>query len=86
MHHMSDAIALPGCYPFSNPAPVNNGTDVILKNADTEFRIKPNGHLQILNKHHELLRILDEWITLEMVGAHHMLGRVRAKLRTFLEK
>ena len=85
-HHISDAIAIPGCYPFSDPAPVNNDDDVIVKNKDLEMRIKKSGHIQVLNSSQELLKVMDEWITHDITGSHHGLLRTRAKLRTFLEK
>src|SRR3972149_1804614 len=85
-HHMSDAFAIPGGYPFSNAADVNNADDVIVKNKDLEMRIKKNGKLQVLNSSNELLKIMEEWITHDITGSHPGLLRTRAKLRTFLEK
>lgn len=85
-HHISDAIALPGLYPFSNTAPVHNANDVIIKNKNLEIRIKKNGHLQILNSKHELIKVIDEWMTADINGAHTFKLVIRDKLRTFLEK
>ena len=68
IHDMSDAIAYPGVYPFSDPAPINNPKDLIIRNADkegknfVEFRVKKNNHLQILNKSDELLKVLDDLV------------------------
>lgn len=85
-HHMSDAIAIPGCYPFSNTVALNNNRDIIMKNADLEMRLKPNGHLQVLNSANELIKVLDEYMTADIRGSHNWKVRIRAKLRTFLEK
>lgn len=85
-HHISDAAAYPGGYPFSDAAPVNNGDDVIIKNDELEFRIKPNGRLQVLNGSDELVRILEDWMTADINGSHPFKLRVRERLRTFLVK
>lgn len=86
MHHLSDAVAYPGCYPFSASADVANGDDIIIKNGGgCEMRIKPNGHLQVLNNGEELMKILADWIDADIAGAHTFLIEVRQRLRTFLE-
>lgn len=85
-HHLSDAVAIPGCYPFSNAAPVHNPEDVIIKNKDIEFRIKPSGKVQILNGRFELMRVLEEWMNADIAGAHPWKIAIRAKFRTFLQK
>lgn len=85
-HHLSDAVAYPGGYPFSDPSHVNNGDDIIIRNAVLEFRIKPNGRLQILNGSNELIRIMEDWITADIVGDHGALFGIRNRLRTFLVK
>lgn len=89
-HDISDAVAYPGTYPGSSPVPVNNDDDIIISNGKgegrTEMRIKPNGHFQIINKNFEFLKILDEWIRADIVGAHQALLATRRKLKTFVEK
>ena len=101
-HHLSDAIATPAGYPFSDAPSIANPDDVILKHEGdknkVEFRMKDNGHLQILNKQHELLSVLDEILTVlrEAVvytgdaGAqrlrHYRFSTVHRKLKTFVEK
>lgn len=85
-HHISDATAYPGCYPFSDAADVNNGNDLIVKNDNIEFRIKPNGRLQILNQGQELIRVIEDWMSRHLAGDHSGLYRVRTRLRTFLVK
>lgn len=85
-HHMSDAFAYPGGYPFSDTASVANGQDLIMKNKDLEVRIKKNGHIQVFNSRYELMKVLEEWITCDISGSHNWLIRIREKLRTFLEK
>lgn len=84
-HHISDAIAIPGCYPFSNAAPVHNAEDVIIKNQNIEFRIKPSGKVQILNGRFELLKVIDEWMRADISGAHPWKIAIRKKFITFLQ-
>lgn len=85
-HHMSDAIAYPGGYPFSDVASIANGTDLIVKNKSIEMRLKKNGHLQVFNGSNELMKVLEEWISADISGSHNWLIRIRRKLRTFIEK
>jgi hypothetical protein len=86
MHHMSDAMAIPGGYSFNNAVKLHNNKDIIIRNKNLEARIKPNGKIQVLNGKHELIKVMDEWISAELAGSHNWLIRVRRKLRTFLEK
>ena len=86
-HHLSDAIAFAGCYPFSDGVALNNNDDIIIKNNDgTEIRVKPNGHLQVLNSSYELLKFLDDFISHVISGGMHQLIKDREHLRTFLER
>lgn len=86
-HHMSDAIAIPGGYASATAANVHNSEDIIIKNGNgVEIRVKTNGHLEVRNSSQELIKILDEWISADIAGAHGWLLRIRTKLRTFLEK
>lgn len=85
-HHISDAFVYPGGYPFSDVAKIANGEDLIIKNGNIDARIKKNGHVQVFNGSHELLKVLDEWISADLRGSHNWLNRVRTKLRTFVEK
>ena len=86
MHHISDAVAYPGGYPFSSNAGVANGDDVIVKNDQHEIRVKPNGHIQFLNSSQELMKVLEEWMTASISGSMNWKIRIREKLRTFVEK
>lgn len=45
--HLSDAICLPGLYPFSDPLPLSNNDDFVLTYADSSITIKPNGGVEI---------------------------------------
>lgn len=71
LHHISDAIAYPGCYPFNEAITVNNTDDIIIKNqqedgdAFLETRIKKNNHLQVLNQSNELISVL--WETIKVI-------------------
>ena len=71
--------------------------DVILKNKSLEMRIKKNGHIQILNKNDELIKVLSDMLTVIRQAVvytcngpqhlrHHLFRHVHARLRTFLEK
>lgn len=86
MHHISDAVAYPGAYPFSDPAGVANGDDIIIKNDDLEVRVKPNGHIQIFNSQYELMKVIEEWMNASISGSNNWKIRIREKFRTFLEK
>lgn len=60
-HHISDCHAIPGGYPFSDPVKVNNPKDIIIKNDEgIEVRVKKNGHIQIINKTDELVKVLND--------------------------
>lgn len=85
-HHLSDAIAYPGGYPFSNPAEVHNPNDVIVKNKNLEMRVKKNGKIQILNNKHELVRLIEDFMWADITGAHHKKKRIWTKVKTFVEK
>jgi len=88
-HHISDAIAIPGLYPLSKPVQINNPNDIIVSNTGpksrTELRVKPNGHLQILNQQAELVSTIVSFmqavINSDSVGAAQAL----AKAQTFQE-
>lgn len=96
-HHLSDAIAYVGGYPFSDPAAVTNGDDIIIKHGTTtEWRIKENGHFQIFNKQYEfmkkladIMKDLSEAVTYTCNGPqslfHFKLRQDMQDLRTFLE-
>lgn len=100
-HHISDAIAIPGCYPFSNSAAVANDTDLIVRNANgkgafVEFRLKENNHLQVLNEKEELVKVLNdmlqilrEAVTYTCGGPqklrHTKFAEIAQRLKTFQE-
>lgn len=104
-HDLSDAMAIPGGYPFSEPSPVKkeNKQDVVLRSGKKgsedllEMRLKKNGKLQIVNKEEELIKVLDDLVTIlrESVvytcnGPQHLrhlnFKRVQERLKTFLHK
>ncbi len=100
-HHIADAIAYPGLYPFSDPIKINNDDDIIIKNGGDndrlEIRIKKNNHLQIINKESELIKILCDWMramreaqTYTSIGQqplrHHKFEEIEQKLRSFFER
>lgn len=100
-HHISDCHAIPGGYPFSDPAKVNNAKDIIIKNDDgkgfLEMRLKKNGHLQVLNSQEELVKVLNdmlqilrEAVTYTCGGPqklrHSKFAEIAARLKTFQEK
>lgn len=41
---LSDAIIIPGLYPFSEPSKATNNEDVLIKFHEAELRIKPDGN------------------------------------------
>ncbi|NIQ92443.1 MAG: hypothetical protein GWN93_27060 [Deltaproteobacteria bacterium] len=99
-HHVSDAIAYPGLYPFSEAEDIDNGDDIIVKNkngdSQLEMRIKPNNHLQFINKDNELvnvlnemLRVIRESVVYTSTGAqplrHAEFSKIASKLKSFEE-
>jgi len=97
LHHLSDAVAIPGCYPFNEASDVDNAKDIILKNQTLEMRIKPNNHLEVINSSNELLAVLDELVqtirdavVYTSTGAqqlrHANFAIVHDKLKSFVEK
>lgn len=96
-HHIADAIAIPGCYPFSNPASIPNATDVIIKNDNLQMRVKKNGHLQVINQTNELVKVLNDMLQIireavvytstgPQLLRHSKFSEVASRLKTFLEK
>lgn len=100
-HNISDAVAMPGLYPFSDPADVPNATDIVIKNkagdAKLEIRVKKNGHIQILNQEEELITVLNDMLTYIRQAKvytstgpqklrHSKFAKVQTRLKKFLEK
>lgn len=46
-HDISDCIAIPGLYSFSDTSPQDNNDDVLLQYAGGEFRILPSGEIKM---------------------------------------
>ena len=84
-HHIADAIAIPGGYPFTQAASVANGSDIIIKNEDSEMRIRTDGKMQVLNQSHEMLKAIDEFMTRSLSGDHWGALRARNKFKTFVK-
>ena len=40
---LTDAIFIPGCYPFTTPSNAENNDDVLLMHGDDKIRLKPDG-------------------------------------------
>ncbi len=98
MHHLSDAFAFPGGYPFNDPASVNNGDDIIIMNGKSnEWRIKKNGHFQILNSKNEFVKVIYDMLTTIRAAVvyagdagaqplrHYKFSEIQNRLKTFLE-
>lgn len=43
-HDLTDAMAIPGLYPFSETSEADNNEDVLIKFHEAELRIKPDGN------------------------------------------
>lgn len=83
-HHLSDAIAFPGCYPTSSPAQVNNANDLIIKNGKFEIRMRDDGRVQILNGQWDLMKLFDQWIDADASGAVQELLDIKSRIQTFM--
>lgn len=96
-HDISDAIAYPGLYPFNDTVPIHNTKDIIIKNQNLEFRIKPTGKLQVLNSSEELVKVLYDMLTIlrearvytstgPQLLRHEKFEEITERLKTFLER
>ncbi len=96
LHHISDAIAYPGLYPFNKGAAVTNGDDIIIRNGNTIMHVKANNHLQVINGTTELvdtlcdlIRAIREAVTYTCGGPEHLYhpkwAEIEQRLRSFLE-
>jgi len=56
-HNISDAVAIPGFYPFNAAAKIPNANDLILKNANCTIMMKSNGKVSISNGKAELVSL-----------------------------
>lgn len=95
-HHLSDAVAYPGGYPF-NSFSVPNGDDIIISHGkNMVWHIKSNGHFQIFNASFEFMKLLtqimqdlSEAVVYTCNGPeqlkHASLRSDMVKLRSFLE-
>lgn len=84
-HDLSDAIALPcGLFADNEQLPLNNPSDIIIKNKSTEMRIKKNGRLQILNENAEFFKSLYDYMRSDLTG--NLGGKIRAfrKVKSFI--
>lgn len=66
IHHLSDPIFIPGCYPFSNPVPPGSGspTDLVLTNGLLEMALQKAGKFFVKNEDAELMDMINQLITL----------------------
>lgn len=98
MHHISDAVAYPGLYPLSQALSLPNIDDIIITNENCSLRIKPNGHLQILNQTDDLVKVINDMFQ-EILAATTVTGDaglqplvnpkfsiIQQRLRSFLER
>ena len=96
MHHMSDAVAFPGLYPFGEAHDIANPDDIIIKNGPVEMRIKPNNHFEVINSKEEFVKVLNDMLLIIREAVvytsdgpqklrHHLLAVVQKRLQTFLQ-
>lgn len=57
-HHLSDAVAIPGLYPFSSPPEGATADDIIIRNADSKVTIRPTGKFLFAGPVYELMQQL----------------------------
>ena len=97
-HHISDAIAYPGVYSFSSSVTLPNVDDIIIHNDKTQVNVKPNGHIEISNPTDELVKVLNDMLTIlreavVMTGSngpqklrHWKFSALKKRLASFQEK
>ncbi len=56
--HLSDAVAYPGVYPFTDPPVGVSATDIVIKNANSKISIKSNGKYLFEGVNVELMDVL----------------------------
>lgn len=64
--HISDAVAYPGMYPFSDPPAGATADDVVIKNDTTTVIIKPSGEVQVTAQ--SAIKLLSDLIVLSGDG------------------
>lgn len=59
-HAITDAVFIPGLYPFSTQIDDGTSTDLILTNGDSQVFIETNGKFKIKNKSNEMFDVMDQ--------------------------
>lgn len=72
---LSDAVFIPGLYPFSETSPADNNDDVILQYNNTGLRIKGNGEIEIGGNNFKKL-INEEFQSMFNTHVHNFMGFV----------
>ena len=96
-HDLSDAVAIPGCYPFKEAAEIANANDLILRNKHSQIQMKSNGKLKVLNQSEELIKVLSDMLKIIRAAVvytsngpqklkHSKFAEIQQRLETFLEK
>jgi hypothetical protein len=57
-HHLTDAIAYPGVYPFNMPAEGVETDDIVIKNDKSKVQIQPSGKYLLSGESEELMDLL----------------------------
>lgn len=60
---LSDAIAIPGLYPFCTSGLAENNADVLLRHGEAKFKLDSSAKIAIGNDSQELLDLLDQLLT-----------------------
>ena len=50
------------------------------------MRVKKGGKIQIMNDKYELVRLIEDFMWADIIGAHHKKKRIWKKVKTFVEK
>jgi hypothetical protein len=74
-HHLTDAIALPGVYPFSDPAPAHED-NILIKNDTSEIQLTPDGKFilkgaadeEVMTIMYDLLQVLINALVITAIG------------------
>jgi hypothetical protein len=84
-HHISDAVAYPLGSDPQSPKKISNGDDVTLFHGNIELRLKANGHIQISNGKHELIKTLFDLASAIQVENQGKIIKNKNKIKTFVE-
>lgn len=89
-HHITDAWAVPGLRPFGNPVPASNADDLLITVNNLQFRLKPNGHIQLFTGLNtadgvEFFSLLNQFMIAVITNNIPGAAAIQSRLESFVE-